>query len=212
MTAPTATTLVTGCSTGIGHATALRFVERGHRVLATMRDPTRGADAVLPGMRERRGGAIVNVSSVMGRLPVPVSGAYAASKAALEAISEALVLEVADFGIRVAVVAPGFMRSEIASSGLPNSALRPDSPYAPLEQHLTDRNASGVAAGEDPAVAAEAIWQSAVGEPPVFRHTPGAGAARLVEARRSTADEQWFSQLRATLELPTLAVPGTNVP
>lgn len=275
MTTTVPTTLITGCSTGIGHATARRFLAGGHRVIATMRNPTRGNDlaaagaevvaldvtdsaaidrviadvepvdvlvnnagvghygaietmpetvlratfeanvfaavamirAVLPGMRQHGRGAIVNVSSVMGRLPIPVSGAYAASKAAIEAISEALVLEVADFGIRVAVVAPGFIRSQIAISGRPNSQLRPDSPYASLESHLIDRNTAGVAAGDDPAVAADAIWAAAVADPPVYRQSPGSGAARLVEARRTTPDDQWFTQLRATLQLPTLARP-----
>ena len=172
--------LVTGCSSGIGRATALAAAGRGHRVFATARnrndladlertenletltlDVTDGAairaaveaalsragrldalvnnagygqygaaeevnleewraqfevnlfgaiaaiQAVLPAMRRQRSGTIVNVSSVSGRVAIPFAAPYSASKHALEALSDALRVELAAFGIRVVLVEPG---------------------------------------------------------------------------------------------------------
>jgi len=69
--------------------------------------PHRLVRAALPHMREAGDGTIVNVSSVVGKLSIPGSGAYAASKAALESMSDALRAEVEAFGVDVVVVAPG---------------------------------------------------------------------------------------------------------
>ena len=71
--------------------------------------------AVLPAMLERGAGRIVNVSSVSGRIPAPVLGAYHASKYALEALSDALRMELAPFGVQVVVVEPGTIRTDFAS-------------------------------------------------------------------------------------------------
>src|SRR5215472_9918919 len=73
----------------------------------------RMAQAVLPIMREQGFGRIVNIGSVVGFLPAPYQGIYAASKHALEGYSESLDHEVRQFGIRVAVVEPGFTRTKI---------------------------------------------------------------------------------------------------
>jgi short-subunit dehydrogenase len=86
----------------------------------------------LPGMRERRRGRVVNISSVAGRAAAPFSGAYAASKSALEALSDALRIEVRPFGLHVVLIEPGPIRtafSEVARSIEPPNAASPYAPY-----------------------------------------------------------------------------------
>ena len=73
----------------------------------------RASRAVLPQMRERGSGTIVNITSVTGRIGVPAQAPYVASKWALEGASEELALELAPFGIRVAIIEPGITKSAI---------------------------------------------------------------------------------------------------
>ncbi|MEU6055951.1 SDR family NAD(P)-dependent oxidoreductase [Streptomyces xanthochromogenes] len=196
------TALITGCSSGIGRASALRLHDAGLRVWATARNPAalddlaargmtvraldvtdpdaaravvteleaahgavdvlvnnagyglsgtfeetqlervrdqfetnvfapvRLTQLVLPGMRARGSGTVVNVSSIFGRYAAPGGGYYHASKHALEALSDALRLEVARFGIRVALVEPGPVRTAWGATFVGHLAdSAPASPY-----------------------------------------------------------------------------------
>jgi NAD(P)-dependent dehydrogenase (short-subunit alcohol dehydrogenase family) len=71
--------------------------------------PLRLAQAVVPQWRERGSGVLVNISSVQGRIGTPLEGVYAASKHALEALSESLHFELGHFGIRVVIIEPGYI-------------------------------------------------------------------------------------------------------
>jgi NAD(P)-dependent dehydrogenase (short-subunit alcohol dehydrogenase family) len=173
------TVLITGCSTGFGREIALHFLDRGWKVIATMRNPAANTlpahenlrvlaldvtrsdsvaaairtagpvdalvnnagigwlnaiestpldtardifeanvfgtiammQAVIPGMRERRSGAIVNVGSSSTLKPLPLLSIYRASKAAINALTESAALELAEFGISAKVVLPGMAPS-----------------------------------------------------------------------------------------------------
>jgi NAD(P)-dependent dehydrogenase (short-subunit alcohol dehydrogenase family) len=84
--------------------------------------PARLVQAVLPGMRERGSGTIVQMSSMGGQLAPPGFGAYCSAKFALEAISESLAAEVAQLGIRVLIVEPGAFRTEFGADRMHRSA------------------------------------------------------------------------------------------
>lgn len=227
------TVLITGCSTGFGRETAIYFLERGWRVVATMRDPAKSTlpespdlrvlpldvadgdsiaaavaeagaidvlvnnagfgwlnavegtsmetvhrvfetntfgtiamiQAVLPRMREQRSGVIVNVSSSTTLKPLPLLSIYRASKAAVNAFTESVDMELTAFGIRARVVLPGSApstsfgrtaRAQIAAAGgFPE-------PYAAfIEQtmaHMQNVGTGGVTTAQD---VSEAVFRAA---------------------------------------------------
>lgn len=83
--------------------------------------------AVVPHMKERGGGCIVNVSSVAGRIAMPYSGLYSATKAALNAITDALRMEVEEFGINVIAIYPGFTETSFRENVIREMELPPPS-------------------------------------------------------------------------------------
>lgn len=91
----------------------------------------RMAQAVLPGMRARRRGVVVNVSSPAGVASMPFFGAYCASKAALESLTSALRMEIADFGVSIVLVRPGAIATEFQEVAQEaGGSLADRSPYA----------------------------------------------------------------------------------
>ena len=257
--------VVTGCSTGIGLATAVELARGGHDVYATMRDLSRSAElraiakeeslpiriveldvdsgdsvtraigtiftdrghvdalvnnagvatygavedlpitvfkstietnylgalrcikAVLPSMRERRAGCIVNVSSAAGRLALGGHASYTASKYALEALSESLAQEVRAFGIRVAVVEPGSVRTPIFDK------LRdpPESEY-PHEARLRARDATD--ASPSAFVVGRLIREIVDGDGTQLRYPVGDDVAAIIAWRSSITDEEWIDR------------------
>jgi NAD(P)-dependent dehydrogenase (short-subunit alcohol dehydrogenase family) len=104
--------------------------DEARAVLETMvLAPMRLARLVLPAMRERGSGRIVNVSSIMGRTTTPLTGWYQASKHALEAVSDALRIEVASAGIKVVLVEPGGFKTAIWEELERDIAKRGDSRF-----------------------------------------------------------------------------------
>jgi NAD(P)-dependent dehydrogenase (short-subunit alcohol dehydrogenase family) len=85
--------------------------------------------AVLPQMRAQRSGLIINMSSLAGHVPLPFQGFYSASKFAIEAYSEALRMEVRQFGIRVAMIEPGDFATGFTAKRRMTAASTPASPY-----------------------------------------------------------------------------------
>jgi NAD(P)-dependent dehydrogenase (short-subunit alcohol dehydrogenase family) len=125
--------------------------------------------ALLPHMRERGSGAVVQMSSMGGRFTFPGAGAYSATKFALEGWSEALAKEVDGFGIRVLIVEPGAFRTSFNGSG----ALQISEPIAAYEELIGPVRASmadddGAQPG-DPAKAANAILQALESPEPPLR-------------------------------------------
>lgn len=263
--------LVTGCSSGIGKATARRLVEAGHTVYATARRPETFAELaaagartlaldvtdeasmtaavkaieaehgsvgtlvnnagygvygpveevpmgdvrrefetnvfglgrltqlVLPGMRAAGRGRIVNISSMGGRLVFPTGGWYHASKYAVEAMSDALRVEVAPFGVTVVVVEPGLIRTEfesVASGGLAPEAA--NGPYAEMRRTSDEvmRQAYRSRAGAPPEAVADVIRKAVEARRPRTRYVVTPAAKAQVQLRRLGGDRLWDTFVR----------------
>ncbi|OTA55851.1 NAD(P)-binding protein [Hypoxylon sp. EC38] len=229
---------ITGASNGFGLILALKALKAGHRVIGTVRNKTKSADAVkqiesaggqvieldlnepkesidkkvkavgqidylinnagffvlgaveqvtaqeaqlqlqtnffgplyviqaaLPGMRSRRSGTIVNVSSIAAKDPRPTSGLYASSKAALEALSEALAHEVSAFNISVLIVEPGAFRTNFLAAYTPPTTTLPADYAGTVVEQASQAFASnnGKQIG-DPEKGVDRIYEAVTGE------------------------------------------------
>ncbi|WP_338425717.1 SDR family oxidoreductase [Sphingopyxis kveilinensis] len=144
--------------------------------------------AVLPGMRRRNSGHIINVSSLSGVIGYPYLSAYAASKHALEAISECLRFELFDTDVRVSIVQPDGMRTGISfaapASDHPVVGPRRRALLARLEHATTD-------GGTDPAALARKVWELVESAEPALRTPLGLGAERLIMAKHSLSPTEF---------------------
>ncbi len=146
--------------------------------------------AVLPSMRERKAGCIINTTSVAARVNGDFLAGYCASKAAVEAFSESLAQEVRPFNIRIAVVEPGVIVTPIfskherpLSANYPNVKRRFAFFAASLERQI------------QPAVVAEVINDIVDGKSTKFRNLAGPDALPLTSFRSSITDEDWINSV-----------------
>jgi len=262
-----ASVLITGTSKGIGLATALTLGRRGHKVYATMRNPSgapelarkvaqeglpvkisvmdvdsdssvktaiagiykdadnidvlvnnagverngsveelalaefravmetnyfgalRCIQAVLPQMRQRKSGCIINVTSVAGRIASSPLAPYTASKFALEALSDSLAQEMKAFNVRVAIVEPGIIDTPMAR-GLQDG--RNDSPY-PQQRRFAHLFTAALKNPASPSLVAEKIREIIESGTWQLRHPVGPDAVPFLKWRESMTDEEWVS-------------------
>ncbi|MDX6698472.1 MAG: hypothetical protein QOE65_1869 [Solirubrobacteraceae bacterium] len=274
--------LITGCSTGIGHATAEHLLDRGWNVYATARRPetlsdlqakgaktlaldvndeasmaaavsaveaaegavgvlvnnagysqsgaiedvgmdvvrrqfetnvfglVRMSQLVLPGMREQRWGKIVNVSSMGGKLVFPGGGFYHATKYAVEAISDALRFEVAGFGVDVAIIEPGLIRTEFgetAAHGV-GAATPDDGPYAGFNAAVAGQTKEVYEGGPlaklggGPETVARAIEKAITKRRPRTRYKVTPSARMALATRKLMTDRMWDRAMRSNFPQP----------
>lgn len=154
------------------------------------------AQAVLPGMRQRRRGTLVFLSSIAGRLTRPEGGFYAASKFALEALAETLHWEVAPFGLRVLVIEPGSIATRFVERARNGRAGRDGSPYAAVLAAVDPALPRLFARGQSPALVVDAVL-AALGRDTAFERVPvGADASREIAAMDSMPRAAYLDRLR----------------
>lgn len=167
--------------------------------------------ACLPGMRRLRQGTIVNLSSVVGKFPFPTSGPYAATKHAVEAISDALRMEVRPFGIRVVTIRPGVIATEFndTANQLTGDLLsRTDPDYKPVYQ------AYGAAMGKlfsnlvipGPEIIANLILEAVLSDSPKASYCAGPMVEEILGPRMKLDDDSFFQFMSEKTGLRDLKV------
>jgi NAD(P)-dependent dehydrogenase (short-subunit alcohol dehydrogenase family) len=137
--------------------------------------------AVLPYMRAQRAGRIIFVSSVVGFLPAPFMGFYAASKHAIEGYAESLDHETRPLGIRAVLIEPGFMRTNLDKNTSMAEGRIAD--YAEPRQRATASINAHLQGGDDPTLVAKAVLRAASDRAPKLRQPVGKGASLLATLR-----------------------------
>jgi len=152
---------------------------------------TRCVQAVLPHMRERGSGTIINISSVAGRLAALAQSPYVASKWALEGVSEGLAQEVAPFGIRVAIVEPGVTKSAIFAKNIdaPDSSGAYEAHYRRMFQFYS----AGMANATDPVEVAKVIEHAITTDAPQLRYPVSWGGAEMAAMHDRVEDDDWIA-------------------
>jgi NAD(P)-dependent dehydrogenase (short-subunit alcohol dehydrogenase family) len=151
----------------------------------------RCSQQVLPGMRERHRGAIVNITSIAGRIAALAQTAYVTSKWALEGLSEGMAQELAPFGIRVVIVEPGVTKSAIFAKNIdaPNQSGAYDAAYRRLFQFY----AAGMANATDPFEVGAVIHHAVTTDQPQLRYPVSWGGIELIEGRAAMTDQEWVA-------------------
>ncbi|MGW1974758.1 SDR family NAD(P)-dependent oxidoreductase [Streptomyces sp. NPDC001889] len=146
------------------------------------------AQAVLPHLRERRAGHILQISSIGALGGFPLTGLYSASKFALEGLSEALAAEAADFGVKVTIVEPGGYWTGLYTRGL--TTTEPLDAYAPLRAEMERQFAEG-SSDSLPHLAAEAVLEVVDSDDPPLRLLLGGMAYDLAFETSRRRMETW---------------------
>ncbi|PWV46820.1 SDR family oxidoreductase [Nocardiopsis sp. L17-MgMaSL7] len=139
--------------------------------------------AVLPQMRAARGGHIINVSSILGVLSFPGWGLYCAAKFAVEGLSESLAAEVADFGIRVSIVEPGYFNTDFLTGSSLALAVEVSDAYPGIREMIKAHQAMPGSQPGDPGKAATALVTLAQSENGPLRQQFGSDSSGMAETK-----------------------------
>ena len=187
--------LVNNAGIGTGGAAEESSVAQDQRLFdVNVFGVIRMTKAVLPHMRGRGRGRIINVSSVFGFIPQPYMAAYVASKHAIEGYSESVDHEVREHGVRVLLVEPAN-----TTTGFDANMVRADTPlpiYAQQRHTFDDVMAALIKDGDQPALVAQTIIAAATDPNPKLRYTAGPRAGRLSTLRRIVPARTFDKQIR----------------
>ncbi|MDQ3837377.1 MAG: SDR family oxidoreductase [Thermoproteota archaeon] len=160
---------------------------------------------VLPIMRKQGNGTIVNVSSVMGRLGIPGFSVYAATKFALEGLTESLAYEVGPFGIRVILIEPAIVKTKMFNNAvIGEDFTQPYSPYHDLLVSVNTRMKAWMETASTPDEVAETMLEAITSPEPNLRYPIGINAADLLKKRKTMTDQQFQEYMENSVIRPLL--------
>ena len=149
--------------------------------------------AVLPIMRNQKSGIIVNLSSIVGKMAIPLNSAYTSSKFAVEGFSESVRYELEDFGIKVILIEPGVIKSNFYENikMSKNSLSDPKSPYQPITQKIFEAFLSMIQYAFPAKIVAEVILEAITSDNPKIRYAVGDDAKSITEAKKRLSDKEF---------------------
>ena len=154
--------------------------------------------AVLPHMRKQRGGSIINISSIAGRIALPLYSAYVSTKFAIEGLSESMAYELEPFGIKVAIIEPGAIKTNFRREQAAKGSSE-DSPYSSMMQSPSKAIERMLKHRLYPEEVAKTVIQAIENPKPKLRYIVGKDAEKLIELRRKSSDEEFFQTISQTI-------------
>jgi NAD(P)-dependent dehydrogenase (short-subunit alcohol dehydrogenase family) len=155
--------------------------------------------AVLPTMRKKKSGIIVNISSGAGRFGFPGGSAYVSTKFAVEGLSESISYELEPFGIKVVIVEPGVIRTNFVTV-VAKKSQDPNSPYSQIMQKMATvienmmKNSSS-----SPDLVANVVLNAVTNENPNLRYLAGKDVETWLDSKRTMSDEEFYKMMKQTL-------------
>jgi NAD(P)-dependent dehydrogenase (short-subunit alcohol dehydrogenase family) len=147
---------------------------------------------VIPTMRRQRNGTIVNVSSLVGRVGLPLSSAYVSTKFALEGLSESVRYELNEFGINIILIEPGVIKTNFLENlKTADTTSKSESPYAELVDRTTKEFGKMMNSSSSPIIVAEAILRAITSKDPEFRYVVGDDAESIMRIRQNSTDKEF---------------------
>jgi len=149
--------------------------------------------AVLPIMRNQNSGIIINLSSIVGKMAIPLNSAYTSSKFAVEGFSESVRYELEDFGIKVILIEPGVIKSNFYENikMSKNSLADPKSPYQPITQKIFEAFLSLIQYAIPAKIVADVILEAITSDNPKIRYVVGDDAKSITEAKKRLSDKEF---------------------
>jgi NAD(P)-dependent dehydrogenase (short-subunit alcohol dehydrogenase family) len=160
----------------------------------------RTTQAVLPAMRKQKSGTIVNISSIAGRIGYPGGSAYISTKFAVEGLSESMAYELEPFGIKVIIIEPGVIRTNIFNSVVvAKKSQDPNSPYAQIKQKVASSFERMMKNASSPEIVAKVVLEAVTNENPDLRYLAGKDAKTWLDAKRNMSDKDFYKMMKQNM-------------
>jgi NAD(P)-dependent dehydrogenase (short-subunit alcohol dehydrogenase family) len=160
----------------------------------------RTTQAVLPIMRRQKSGTIINISSGAGRFGFPTGSAYVSTKFAVEGLSESMSYELEPFGIKVAIVEPGVIRTNFGDGlVVAKKSQDPNSPYSQMMQRSAAGFEKMMKNASSPDVVAKVVLNATNDDNPSLRYLAGNDVETWLGGKRKVADEEFYKMMKQNM-------------